>query len=335
MERHLPGEAHAPVHLNGGPGVGDGRLVGQHLGPRDAALEQLAPGAAGHGGLRRGDVGRVGQAGRGVHRGPGHLGAHQHVGAHVLDGLEAADRLAELLAFLGVGHGEVEHRRGVPDLERRREHGAGAPEVATVVGQGAAEGERVEPPHRGERVQGVGQVARPAARAPGPAAGAGRRRRGRAGRRGSPGVRPGPGRAARRRACRPGPVPSAAPSTAPATAARKVPTSGPGTRARPSSSKTTVASARPRPVPSGSGRVREKTPVSPRACQSAASATRSAPSRVRTRSSGSRPATRERMPSASSRWSSPTRKSISAPWAGRGCARPRCCAAPARCPPRW
>ena len=128
--------------------------------------------------------------------------------------------------------------------------------------------------------------------------------------------------------------PSAAPSTTPALAARKVPTSGPGTRPRPSSSKTTAASASPRPVPDGSGSVNAKTPVSPSAAQSSAAMACSWPSRPRRCSSGIRPASMDRMPSASSRWSSPTRKSISAPSAGPGSARPRCCVAPGTCLPR-
>ncbi len=65
------------------------------------------------------------------------------------------------------------------------------------------------------------------------------------------------------------------------------------------------------------------------------SMTRSSPSRARMRSRGSRPASMVRIPSASSRWPSLTRKSISAPWAGRGSARPQCCAGPVRCRPRW
>ena len=74
-------------------------------------------------------------------------------------------------------------------------------------------------------------------------------------------------------------------------AARNVPTSGPGTSARPSSSKTTTASASPRPVPAGSGRVSAKTPVSPRACQSGALMACSSPSRpAGARAGGDRPA---------------------------------------------
>ena len=43
----------------------------------------------------------------GVDRAAGHLGAGEHVGHQVLERLERADRAAELLALLGVGHGQV------------------------------------------------------------------------------------------------------------------------------------------------------------------------------------------------------------------------------------
>ena len=136
---------------------------------RSSSWPRVQPATAASAG---GDVRRVGQAGRGVDGRPGHLGPHQHVGAHVLDRLEAPDRLAELLALLGVGHGQVEHRRRVTHLERGGEQRAVAPEAAAVVGQGAAEGQRVEPPHRGERVQRAGPVGGRRRWAPGPAAGA-------------------------------------------------------------------------------------------------------------------------------------------------------------------
>ena len=57
-------------------------------------------------------------------RGPGHFSSHQHVGAHVLDRLEAADGLAELVPFLGVGDCEVEALGRVAHLQRGREDGA-------------------------------------------------------------------------------------------------------------------------------------------------------------------------------------------------------------------
>ena len=101
---------------------------------------------------------------------------------------------------------------------------------------------------------------------------------------------------------------------------------------RPSSSNTTTASANPRPGPGGLGQRQGEDAGLAERCPVAAAMACSWPSRARRCSSGSRPASMSRMPSASSRWSSPTRKSISGPWAGRGSARPRCCAAPAMFP---
>ena len=150
--------------------------------------------------------------------------------------------------------------------------------------------------------------------------------------------------------------PSSAPSTVPA--ARWVATSGPGTRARPSSSKTRAASASPRPTPSSDPRARQRlnTPASPSSRQSVRSTTWSADSTARTARAGTGPRTACACPrparsgarSARSprsaplvprpvmRWSGPGRLGRpGAPSAGRGCARRRCCAGSARCPRRW
>ena len=41
MQRDLPGEAHAAVHLDGGPGVGEAASSASSLAPDTRALEQL------------------------------------------------------------------------------------------------------------------------------------------------------------------------------------------------------------------------------------------------------------------------------------------------------
>ena len=85
----LPGDADAAEHLNAVLGVGLAHLDAR--GGRDGG---------GYRQLRI--IGFVGGAG-GITCGHGDLlGAQQHLGAHVLDRLEAADRLAELLANLCV-----------------------------------------------------------------------------------------------------------------------------------------------------------------------------------------------------------------------------------------
>ncbi len=153
VQRHLPREAHAPVDLNRRPGVAHGGLVGQQLGATDGPVHQLAGGTSGHGRLGVDDVGRVGQAGRGVHRGTGHLGPHEHVGAHVLHGLEAADGRAELLALLGVGHGEVQRLAGVAHLQRGCQERAVAPQRPVVTRYRLAGRQRIEAPQRRQRVE--------------------------------------------------------------------------------------------------------------------------------------------------------------------------------------
>jgi hypothetical protein len=95
-------------------------------------------------------AGLIDQAGRGMHGGPGHLVAHQHVGADVLDGLKAADGLAELMTFLGVGDGQIERRPGVAHLQRGGEQCALAPETHAQVEQGLPGRQRVQMPQWGE-----------------------------------------------------------------------------------------------------------------------------------------------------------------------------------------
>ena len=175
-----------------------------------------------------------------------------------------------------------------PDLERGGEHGPVPAPPRGDVGPGhrLARPAGRDRPHRGERVHralqpgGVeGGGARPT-RSPGRTGPAARRgRRGHSTRTGedavlgpAPGRRPRPGppppnrRRPRRRGRRPGGRPPA----------------GPGTRARPSSSKTRTASARPSPTPpASSARQRLNTPASPSSLPAARSTTRSAPSRAR------------------------------------------------------
>ena len=72
---------------------------------------------------------------------PGPLERDDHVGELVLDGLERADRHAELLALLGVLEGDVEDRlRGADHLERRRDRRF--LDRAAQAGRGRASGRR-------------------------------------------------------------------------------------------------------------------------------------------------------------------------------------------------
>ncbi len=96
----LPGDADAAEHLDAVLGVG---LRGRH--PRgdgnrrrDGQLPILGVGGRGLRSIGRGD--------RGL------LGTQQHLGAQMLDGLETADRLAELLTHLGVFGGGVQGPAG-------------------------------------------------------------------------------------------------------------------------------------------------------------------------------------------------------------------------------
>ena len=126
----LPGEADAAVQLDGHLGRAHAR--GHGAGRRDGR-RQLGRGRA-----RRGALGVP--RGRG-----GQLGVEQQVGAVVLDGLERADRAAELLPLLDVGDGHVQARvRRCPRPRRRPgcgraaarrppRPGSGCPTPATTV----------------------------------------------------------------------------------------------------------------------------------------------------------------------------------------------------------
>ncbi|BCI85050.1 hypothetical protein NIIDMKKI_02560 [Mycobacterium kansasii] len=103
----LPGAADAAEHLDAAFDVGFGggdTDAGGHRG-RDGELAVVGVPSFPSG------PGRVGGGHLGL------LGSAEHLGTQVLDGLEAADRLAELLANLGVGHRGVQcpsgHSRGL------------------------------------------------------------------------------------------------------------------------------------------------------------------------------------------------------------------------------
>ena len=106
VEVALPRVADGAVDLQGHPGgqvggvgrhrLGHGRVVGERR-------------------LRRGE-----RPGGAVGGGPGELERDPGVGQVVLDGLEAADRLAELVALLGVGGGHGDHAVGQADRAARR-----------------------------------------------------------------------------------------------------------------------------------------------------------------------------------------------------------------------
>jgi hypothetical protein len=121
----LPGEADAAVDLD--------RL-------RRALEERVA--RVGRGGERRGDqvVGSVVRdPARLVDRRARRLDEHEQIGAHVLDGLERADRPAELVADLGVLDGEIETALGAADLlggERDAAEGERALEPVAEAGPG-------------------------------------------------------------------------------------------------------------------------------------------------------------------------------------------------------
>src|SRR5688572_7988626 len=106
LDGEVAGVAVAAEHLHGvrgdlhggvaGPALGHGRLAGVAA----DALVHLARGVVDHQ--------------------PAGMRLHRHVGQHELDALEGGDRLAELLALLGVADGGVE--RGLGDADG---HGAG------------------------------------------------------------------------------------------------------------------------------------------------------------------------------------------------------------------
>src|ERR1700756_3484551 len=110
----LPGAADAAEHLNAifDVGLRRGDAGARRQGRRNRVLVGV--------GIRRG----AGGIGGGPPRPLGLLGAAQHLRTKVLDGLEAADRLAELLAHLGVGDRGVQrpsgHAGGLGRPHRRR-----------------------------------------------------------------------------------------------------------------------------------------------------------------------------------------------------------------------
>jgi hypothetical protein len=133
----LVGEPDPPEHLDAG------------LGDRYRALE----------GDRRGDVGRerpllvVSKGHRGDVPGSGghRLRRLEHLGTQVLDRLEAADRLAELLAHLGVVDGDVEAPAGDPGRLGGRERDRGpAHQVSGQAGHGRDVRAGQVDPHRTE-----------------------------------------------------------------------------------------------------------------------------------------------------------------------------------------
>ena len=98
VEVALPGVADGPVDLEGDPGGQVGGVGGQGLGHR--GVRRSGPAVAGQ---------RVGGP---VGGRPGELQLHPGVGQVVLDRLEAADGLAELLALLGVVGRQGDHPVG-------------------------------------------------------------------------------------------------------------------------------------------------------------------------------------------------------------------------------
>src|SRR5262245_26155076 len=113
VQVELPGEADAPVHLNG---------VATDLARRPADVRLGHRG--GEGGVRRPGTQRPGGVVRGGVR---LLHLEQHLGAGVLDRLEAADRLAELLPRSGVLDTHLQGLARRPQHLRAGSHG-GLPE---------------------------------------------------------------------------------------------------------------------------------------------------------------------------------------------------------------
>ena len=235
------------------------RLVGQELG-------------SGRGDAGIAHVGLVDGDGCRLHGAAGQLGPHRHVGAQVLHRLEPADRPSELAAVLGVLDGQLGGPRRQADLERRREHHAVPPPPCGDVRPGDRCALR-QPgcrPHRGEGIHGPGQpggvdgprveASTPSSDSTNSTSRSSRRSMTWAGRRLPPCARTGRlDQADHHR-----PVVGAVDQPGGQVEA----TRGPGIRARPSSSKTRAASARPRPTPpAASARHRLNTPASPRARQ--------------------------------------------------------------------
>ena len=114
----LPGAADAAEHLNAvfdiGLRGGDADARGQCRGDRELPVVLAVPSRPSiAGGARRVRGGHLGL-----------LGAAQHFRAQVLDGLEAADRLAELLADLGIRDGGLQRPPGDAG-SLGRQHGRG------------------------------------------------------------------------------------------------------------------------------------------------------------------------------------------------------------------
>ena len=349
--RHLPGEAHPPVHLDARSRRWPGR-------PRRPAAWRPSPpgpprgrGAPGGLGLGLGDSGSSARQAAACTAARATSARTSHVGTHVLDRLEAADGPAELLALLGVGR-----RRGratsaaMPDLERGGEHVRRRatmrrrPASAT----GSPVGRRLEAPQRGERVQRRGHAGRTAGRAPAPGGAAssrGRRPAGPAARRARPGARPRIG---------PGPPPEHADLGPPLGRSldhpgrRRPGGSRPAARARaPGPAPRRRPPRRPcrGPPPAGSGRQRCEHPGLAQLPPAVAGRPPARPpSAARRRSSGNRP-WHSGAPVGQLGWTRSLEVQLPpksyradlerAPWAGRGCARRRCCAGSARCRRRW
>ena len=144
----LPGDADAAEHLDAVAGIDLGRLDADGGCDRDRDRQLRLVG--------------VGDRAGGVGGGDGDLlGAQQHLGAHVLDRLEAADRLAELLAHLGVVGRRVEHPAGQPG-GLGREHRRGQVDHPLVRQRQARRGRRreLDPRQRPGEVGGLERARR-------------------------------------------------------------------------------------------------------------------------------------------------------------------------------
>ncbi len=156
----LPGDADAAEHLNAVLGVGlGGSIAGRGRDGRgDRQLAVVVAGGSGRGGRRASAA--TATCSR----------AQQHLGAHVLDRLEAADRLAELLAHLRVLGGGLQrpagqpgglgrqHRRGqIGDALRRHVEHGGRRGVEHHPRQRAGEVGGLQPLHRSPRRRRVDQ----------------------------------------------------------------------------------------------------------------------------------------------------------------------------------
>ena len=109
-----------------------------------------AHGPAGVGGLVDGHGG-------GVHAGPGDVDGDDGVGQQVLDRLERADDLAELLALAGVLGAHVDRGLAEPDLERRGQQPAAQHQMVDVVRDDVAPGQGIDRRHGCERIEGTGE----------------------------------------------------------------------------------------------------------------------------------------------------------------------------------